>query len=588
MRQSSCPGRRRRGSTDRWSIRVADIFISYTASDRDWAFWIGHELDALGHTPHIHDWEVEGGGDIMAWMEQRHQAADRVLCVISNEYLGKPYSSLERRAAHWASLTTRKNFLLPVLVAPCELPTLLAPLKRCDLYGLTEPETSARLRAFLEPARKPPRGPFPGEAKSSAKSAAVGRPPPFPGKIALSNVPIRVPEHFLGRDDALETIQTGLACREGRVAITALHGLRGVGKTTLAAAYAQQHRGDYRATWWINAQTEPSMRADLVALAVRLGWVAADEKEDPALTTVMERLRQEGEGILLIFDNAPCPDALRPYLPRGGVARVLVTSNAHDWRGIAAPLTIREWPKAVGADYLIARTGRNKERTTAEALSEDLGGLPLAHEQAAAYCERLEISLNEYRKRFEATPERFLDDTRHASVEYGMSVTKTFALAIDEAAKLHPAAEPLIVYAAHLAPEPIPLFLFHEARQEFDEPLVTALANDGLHEAIAVLRTFALLERESITDEREPAITTDAIRLHRLVRRVAAARRDGKAKDDVLRALIKAMAAVYPRAVFNDPATWPQARCLDGLALALVPRHVWTLAGYFECCGAPA
>jgi ATP-dependent DNA ligase len=28
-----------------------------------------------------------------------------------------------------------------------------------------------------------------------------------------------------------------------------------VGKTTLAAAYAERHRGDYRATWWIRAQT---------------------------------------------------------------------------------------------------------------------------------------------------------------------------------------------------------------------------------------------------------------------------------------------------------------------------------------------
>ena len=59
----------------------------------------------------------------------------------------------------------------------------------------------------------------------------------------------------MGRDDALAAIETALKRYEGRVAITALHGLRGVGKTTLAAAYAEQHRGDYRATWWIRAQT---------------------------------------------------------------------------------------------------------------------------------------------------------------------------------------------------------------------------------------------------------------------------------------------------------------------------------------------
>ena len=90
-----------------------------------------------------------------------------------------------------------------------------------------------------------------------------------------------------------------------------------MGKTTLAAAYAERHRGDYRALWWIRAQTPDGMRADLVALGVRLNWVAPDEKEEPALKTVMERLVNEGEGILLIYDNAVDADALKPYLPRG-------------------------------------------------------------------------------------------------------------------------------------------------------------------------------------------------------------------------------------------------------------------------------
>ena len=105
------------------------------------------------------------------------------------------------------------------------------------------------------------------------------------------------------------TLLPALALRDGRVAITTLHGLRGVGKSTLAAAYAERHRGDYRATWWIRAQTEASMRADLVTLGVRLGWIGADDKEETALAAVKERLRHEGDGILLIFDNAITADA---------------------------------------------------------------------------------------------------------------------------------------------------------------------------------------------------------------------------------------------------------------------------------------
>src|SRR3984957_15445347 len=445
---------------------MADIFISYTSSDRDWAFWIAKELNALGHTPHVHEWELEGGDDNYAWMEERHAAADHVLCVVSDDYLRAPYSTLERNAALWQAAKKWPGFVLLVAVKSCSLPTLSDHMRRCHLFGI--PEDAARLR-FREFMAKP------------AAPAAIA----FPGKVfAVTNIPIRVPEHFMGRDGDLAAIETALARYDGRVAITALHGLRGVGKTTLAAAYAERHRGDYRATWWIRAQTETTMRADLVALGIRLGWVGADDKEEPAVAAVMERLRHEGEGILLVFDNAIDADALKPYLPRG----------------VAAPLEIRLWPKEIGADYLIARTGRTAERAAAETLSKALDGLPLAHEQAAAYCEDLGVGLADYQRRFDSATLQFLNDEDYAPAEYHdrLTVAATFTLGINEAAKRHPAAEPLIVHAALLA---------------------------------AALRAFALVAREAIVDERDASITTDAIRLHRLVREVAAARREGEARD---------------------------------------------------------
>ena len=98
--------------------------------------------------------------------------------------------------------------------------------------------------------------------------------------------------------------------------------------------------------------------------------------------------------------------------------------------------------------------------------------------------------LAEYHKSFEAAPGRLLDTDKDAPSEYhdGLTVAKTFTLAIDEAAKLHPAAEPLIVHAAFLAPEPIPHILFLEAREKFGEPLCSALEGDGLDEVVAALR----------------------------------------------------------------------------------------------------
>jgi tetratricopeptide (TPR) repeat protein len=402
----------------------------------------------------------------------------------------------------------------------------------------------------------------------------------------LSNIPINVPMHFLGRDEDLAAVDEALKRNQGRVAITALHGLRGVGKSTLAVAYAHRRREDYQVTWWIRAETESTMRADLASLGVRLDWVAVDAAEELAISVTLAKLGEDGSGVLLIYDNANNSREIQKYLPRGGAARIVVTSTAPDWRGVATQVDIEVWPDVVGANYLIGRSGRAEERNAALALSKALGGLPLAHEQAAAFCQRVGISLGEYLKRFEANPARLPGTEQDAPHDYGRTVAATFALAIEAASKLHPAAEPLIVHAALLAPEPIPLFLFVEAwghvgfqiggiwRRLFGffnrRARRSDLAYRDLDEAIAALRVFALVDRDLIRDERDPTIITDCIRLHRLVRQVAAARREGDALKNAQHTLIEAMEAVYPVGVFDNPKTWPRARRLDSLALALV------------------
>ena len=161
--------------------RVADIFVSYTSSDRDWAFWIAKELEALGHTPRVHEWEIRGGDDIYSWMEQRHDAADHVLCVVSDDYLRAPYSTLERNAALWQAAAKRPGFVLLVAVKPCRLPTLSDHVRRCELFGIPEDAARLRLREFMQKREAP------------ATTA-------FPGKVfAVSNIPIRVPEFFGSR-----------------------------------------------------------------------------------------------------------------------------------------------------------------------------------------------------------------------------------------------------------------------------------------------------------------------------------------------------------------------------------------------------
>jgi hypothetical protein len=151
---------------------VAEIFVSYTSNDRDWAIWIANELKAFGHTPHVHEWEIKGGDDIYAWMEHRQDAADHVLCVVSDEYLKAPYSTLERNGALWRA-AKQPGFALLVSVKPCKLPSLSDYIRRCELFGIPEAAARFRLREFMQKREAP---------------AVVA----FPARMfAVSNIPIR-------------------------------------------------------------------------------------------------------------------------------------------------------------------------------------------------------------------------------------------------------------------------------------------------------------------------------------------------------------------------------------------------------------
>jgi hypothetical protein len=74
-------------------------------------------------------------------------------------------------------------------------------------------------------------------------------------------------------------------------------------------------------------------------------------------------------------------------------------------------------------------------------------------------------------------------------------------------------------------------WLAPEAREELGQPLAAALSDDGLDEAVVALRAFALVDREVIAYEHDASITATTIRLHRLVREIAAAQCKGESHD---------------------------------------------------------
>ena len=418
-------------------------------------------------------------------------------------------------------------------------------------------------------------------------------------ECGVSNISLRAPEHFLGRDEEMAALKAVLESEDAPVSVAVLHGASGTGKTTLAIAYANSRRAEFRVIWRIRARTESTIRADLADLAAARSWSAPKSGDAEATNAALSRLAQERKGFLLIYDDAADYELVRRYLPSRGGAKAIVIFDAH--RGDFGPsIALFPWPKSIGSKFLRAHaaTGRLAE---AETLSAALGGLPLAHAQAAAYCAQLGVSLAEYRRRLERTTTRHSRNGGPSESGELHIIAKTFALGVREAERRHPAAARLMEYAALLAAEPIPLFFFSEGRLPL-MPAVEAgmmwsrvlrrwteglwrvfkwrsgkakrpgdgprrffrpISAEDLDGAVRALTDFALADRTLIADQRAPKRLTPTLVLPRLVRNAAANYASGKVKAG----LVKAMLSIYPESL--DAEQWQRARWLGSSALEL-------------------
>jgi ABC-type oligopeptide transport system ATPase subunit len=155
-------------------MEVKDFFVSYTATDRNWAEWISWELEHAGYRVILQAWDFRPSMNFVSAMDRAARESKRTLAVLSQDYLRSEFCTPEWAAALAEDPKGERGRLVPVRIQPCDLSGLLGQVIYIDLVGLDEASARAELLQGVNVGRvRPSSQPrFPGSATTQ---------PNFPG-----------------------------------------------------------------------------------------------------------------------------------------------------------------------------------------------------------------------------------------------------------------------------------------------------------------------------------------------------------------------------------------------------------------------
>ncbi|MDQ3919080.1 MAG: FxSxx-COOH system tetratricopeptide repeat protein [Acidobacteriota bacterium] len=343
---------------------------------------------------------------------------------------------------------------------------------------------------------------------STGSAAAVG---------LVWAVPLPRNPFFTGRTEVLDELHQKLAAG-GKAALS---GMGGIGKTQTAVEYAYRRRGEYKAVLWAKADTEDSLKADFAAIAAKLDLPEKGETDRDVVIAAVKRWLEENADWLLILDNADDLEIASDLLRREWGGHILLTTRAYA-TGSVSRVEIREMTAEEGTLFLLRRaklievegaleSAGEAEQALAAEITREVGGLPLALDQAGAFIEGMQSSLAEYLELY-LREGAALRAARGGVISDHEPVTITFSLAFRQMEAESAAAADMLRVCAFLAPDAIPEEIFSEGAAELGENLAR-VAGGGINlvKVIGEAGKFSLIRRN---------VRSGTIEIHRLVQQV--------------------------------------------------------------------
>ncbi|MCX4703735.1 FxSxx-COOH system tetratricopeptide repeat protein [Streptomyces sp. NBC_01373] len=350
--------------------------------------------------------------------------------------------------------------------------------------------------------------------------------------------------NFTGRDATLREVRQCLTSRNG-VAMVAVQGLGGVGKTQLAIEYAYRYLSKYRFVAFVGAEDSDLVASHFVSLAGQLGLT--EVSSDQAIPRVYGKLLDHRPW-LIIFDNGEKPGTLTHALPSGGLAsngHVIVTTRVSGWSGRAGVIDLDVFTRQESVKLLVRRVPGMTE-AVADRIAEQLGDLPLALEQAAGYMGYNHTAPEEYLTLLTSRLEEMIargELTDRPEAEE-VVVASLWSLSVERLNTDQPQAVRLLELCALLAPEPIPLDLFTGSPETLNGAAADALVWDT---TVGALAGLGLARRENAS-----------LVLHRLVQAAIRAPMPDEVRTDARVQLCRALLAAVPHDIHGDPDARPR------------------------------
>lgn len=396
---------------------------------------------------------------------------------------------------------------------------------------------------------------------------------------AVGVIPRRA-ECFQQRD-AVEALERAVAGGGTAVLCQVLTGTGGVGKTQLAAHHARRcwQDGDVDLLAWATASSRESIVSTYSRLAADV--VAADPSDpEQAAGRFLAWAETTDRRWLIVLDDLADPADLRglwpPANPRG---RVLVTTRRRD-AALGGHSRVRIdvglFTPAEAESYLVtqlAAFGRRDDAAQIAALATDLGHLPLALAQAAAYLVDLGLDCAGYRARLadrSRTLSDLVPDDSGLPDDHRAALQATWSLSVELADRLRPPglARPMLHLASLLDANGIPVEVLtgpSALRHLTDHRPVGAegpSAPVSEDEAAGALRC---LGRLSLADHTSDGVR-QSVRIHGLIQRTTRETLPAAVRDVLAVTCADALVAGWPTAE-RDPA---QEQTLRANAEALI------------------